>query len=392
MKVNIETQHLCSNVLGGVSYYTINLIEALVKRNTNKYSVSFFDYNRELDNRRYIEGYFDDDTLKKLDVFECNSLSYKEILEGNLIKNKKTYMSKSYEQYFGAKFDICHLPVSYGIPENITQKTIVTVHDIMPILPAFKGAWPERAEAMFQKTLEYISKKSDIEIIADSLTTKIDLMQYLNISDDRIHVIHLGYNPKKFYKEEDRNVLKQLGIDYPYVLYLGRLDSRKGIIDILEAYKIIKQRNGNVKLVISGALDSSSVEVKEYLKNYKNILDVNFTDFVSETEKRVLLSCAELFLFPSEYEGFGLPILEAMACGAPVVTTRVSSLPEVGGDAVKYVSPNKPEELAETIQQMLDKEDLRKEYTKKGCEQCRKFSWDKTAEMTEAVYEFVHQR
>jgi len=105
-----------------------------------------------------------------------------------------------------------------------------------------------------------------------------------------------------------------------------------------------------------------------------------------------LLSDAAAFLFPSEYEGFGLPVLEAMACGSPVITTNVSSLPEVGGDAAIYVSPKNPEQLAVEIVRLLNSESLRNEYIQKGFEQVKKFSWKKTAQMTEEVYEIAYRR
>ena len=113
------------------------------------------------------------------------------------------------------------------------------------------------------------------------------------------------------------------------------------------------------------------------------------TGYVSEQQKRVLLSCAEIFVFPSEYEGYGLPILEAMSCGTPVITCDVSSIPEVGGNAVLYVSPHNYEALAERIIYALENCNIRHEMREKGLIRCQQFTWDKTAKDTESIYRLI---
>ena len=392
MKINIEVQHLCSNVLGGVPYYTINLIEALVNRNLNEYSVSFFDGNRELNNRAYIERYLKNPISNGLKILECNDLSYKNIVEESIKGACASYADKTYSEYFKNDFDMCHLPVSLGIAENITQKTIVTVHDILPVLPKFKMAWNERTQTILERTLQYIKNHKDINVIADSLSTKNDIMKYFDISSERIHVVPLGYDVNQYYPDKNKSIINPLGITGPYLLYLGRLDLRKGIVDILDAFEVLKEKRKDLTLVLAGAFDTSATVIKERLNNYKYLEDVILPGFVTLEQKRALMSGAEIFLFPSEYEGFGLPVLEAMACGTPVITTNVSSLPEVGGDAVLYVGPKNPEELAEAIQKILNSETIRNEYIQKGFEQCKKFSWDKTAEMTEEVYKIAFNK
>lgn len=392
MKINIEVQHLCSNVLGGVPYYTINLIEALVNRNLNDYSVSFFDGNKELNNRAYIERYLQNALLKDLNIVECNDLSYKTIVEESIKGLSASYVDKTYSEYFKTDFDICHLPVSLGIAENITQKTIVTVHDILPVMPEFKRAWNERTQIILEKSLQYITKHKDINVIADSLSTKNDLIECFDISSERIHVIPLGYDVNQYYPDKNKSIINSFEITSPYLLYLGRLDSRKGIVDILDAFEVLREKRNDLTLVLAGAFDSSATVIKERLNSYKYIEDVILPGFVTQEQKRVLMTSAELFLFPSEYEGFGLPVLEAMACGTPVITTNVSSLPEVGGDAAVYVTPKNPEELADAIEKLLGSEGLRKSYIEKGFAQCKKFSWDKTAELTEDVYKIAYNQ
>lgn len=386
MKVNIEVQHICTPNLRGIPYYIINLVDALVKRGENEYSASFFDFQKERNNRAYVEDYLSSAISRGLRLEECNSLSYKAFTDGYLTGDISSYANKQYSEYFSDEADVYHFPHVWSIPQNCQKNMIVTVHDILPVIPEFSYGWKSSVGESFLNSLKYLRDRKDIQVVADSAWTKKDLVDRINISEDRIHVVPLAYDKAIHYVDKDMSVLRDMQIDGSYVLYLGALDFRKGVVDILDAFEIIKETNRDIKLVLAGKLDKSVTPIWDKLNNYKYIDDVILTGFVNDTQKRVLLSCAEAFLFPSEYEGFGLPVLEAMACGTPVITTNVSSLPEVGGDAVLYVSPKNPEELSVAINKILLSEELRKDYIARGFERIKQFSWDKTAEMTEAVY------
>lgn len=390
MNVNIEVQYLCTEHLRGIPYYMINLIENLVKRNRNEYAVSFYDYNKERNNRAYIEKYLAGALSRNLKLKECNTISYKTILEACENGNAASYNKYSYDEYFGERFDVYHFPSAQGVQQNLVGKNVVTVHDVLPIIPEFSNGWNKNVEGQFKSSLEFIRDRKDILVVADSVCTKKDLIERASIDEERIFVVPLAYDKEIHFIEQNKQVLESLNIHSSYILYLGVLDFRKGVVNILEAFEKIKPMYPELKLVLAGTLHPIVTSIVEKLKNYKYIDDVILTGFVSDEQKRILLSSAEVFLFPSEYEGFGLPVLEAMACGAPVITTNVSSLPEVGGDAALYVSPENPEELAEAIRNILDSEMMRNEYIKKGFAQCKKFSWDKTAEMMEEIYQIAH--
>ncbi len=392
MKVNMEVQHICTNNLRGIPYYMINLMNALVKRNRNEYSVSFFDYGKERNNRSYIENYLASAIERGLKLCECNTLSYKTIMEGSIKREASVYDRIPYNEYFGETFDVCHFPNLHNVPKNVMPNTVVTAHDILPLLPQLKNGWDWLNQAMMEDSVQFVKNREDILIMADSACTKKDMIEYADIAEERIHVVPLAYDNQVHYVEKNPTLLKKMGIDAPYILYLGVLDFRKGIVNILDAFEILKSRSGNqdIKLVLAGELNPVVTPVVERLKDYRYIKDVILTGFVSDEQKRALFSSAEIFLFPSEYEGFGLPVLEAMACGSPVITTCVSSLPEVGGDAVMYVTPKQPEELAATIEKLLSKESLRQEFIVKGFERCKMFSWDKTAAMAEEVYRIAY--
>lgn len=389
MKINIEAQLLCChNLTTGIPFYSYNLIKSLLKRKSeNTYSVSFFDYGKERGNREFINRRLPKDAI---DIYECNDVNYKNIMNA-CVTNDFSPFPKNYRDYFKLTADIIHFPTSTAFSYKNTEKFVVTIHDIMPIIFINRKYWSDDFTKAFINCQNYIAENNNITIIADSQCTKNDISRYLDVDSSRIFVTPLGYDEDNLFHDENHEVLQELNINSPFILYLGLLNIRKGIPDILSAFASIKKKYKGLKLVLAGK-SRKDFESWYDKANETSFDDVIFTDYVTDEQKRVLLSSAEVFLFPSEYEGFGLPVLEAMACGSPVITTNISSLPEVGGDAVMYVSPNQPEELAEAITKFLDSKTLREEYIRKGYERTKLFSWDKTAALTEEVYKIHYQR
>jgi glycosyltransferase involved in cell wall biosynthesis len=390
VKVNIDAQIVCSSKLRGTSYYTKSLINSLyrIKSKGFQYSVSYFDYKREKNNRQYIQRNLLDD-CPGLQTYECNSYSYRDIYDC-CTSDDFSELHDTYDDMIGFHPDIHHFPRSFAYPYKITKHVVVTVHDLIPLVFSEKHYWTENVRNQFYHTHQYLSHHDEIIIIADSECTKKDLIERLHVKENRIFVVPLGYDRELYYPQQNDVIIKELSIEKPYLLYLGALDMRKGVPDILKAFYIIKDQYKDVELVLAGKMDPIFQE--EYGKRLEEInsKDVIFTGYVSDEQKRVLMSSAEAFLFPSEYEGFGLPVLEAMACGTPVITTNVSSLPEVGKDAVLYVSPGQPEELAAQMGRILDSTSLRREYSAKGLERSKQFSWENTAAMTENVYQIAY--
>ncbi len=387
MWVNMEAQLLCleRKYLRGVPFYIINLMKALDNRNRNQYMLSFFDYHKERNNKRYIEEYLYQH-LTHTELCECNSLSFKDIIDATASDDHSCYSSKTYSQYMGKKADLYHFPAPINIPHNVDGKIVVTVHDVLPLLDEYKQYWTGDHQTNFLNTIKYIKENEEIYIIAVSKNTKGDLERILDIGRDRIIVVPEAYDEKKLFCDKNRERIKSV-VDGPYLLYLGAIDYRKGIVEIIEAFDMIKQHYFDIKLVLAGNTEQIfQVKLEKALMKCKNRKDIVISGFVSEDQKRVLLSCAEIFLFPSEYEGFGLPILEAMACQVPIITTNVSSIPEVGGDAVLYTRKNDSCDLADKIEYLLNSKLDRTKYVEKGKVQLNKFSWDKTAALTEKAY------
>ena len=385
MKINLNVQGLCYETIRGIATYEINLLKALTQRNRFRYEITFFDYKKERGNLAYVNKHFDEKTLSKLDILECNSVNFKDIKNGCSVNDFSKFAYATYKEIIGSSSDVFHIPDSSVIPLNASKNLVVTVHDIMPVIYKGVGYWDKETERAFNNSHRFIAEHKNIQIIAVSRQTKHDLIEYYGIDGDRIDVVPEACDISVFYEENNTNVLRNLGINQPYLLYLGALDARKGIIDIWRAYERIARKYPEVKMVMAGR---PYMNFQKYIDKYRKEREgVIYTGYVDEVQKRVLLSMAEAFVFPSEYEGFGLPVLEAMACGTPVIASNSSSLPEVGGDAVLYVKPNNNEELEEKMDMILSDSNLRKSYKDKGFKQCKKFSWDKTAELTEQVYQ-----
>jgi glycosyltransferase involved in cell wall biosynthesis len=386
MKVVLEVQSVCTPIPTGIAWYTINLVDNLLSRAKHEYALAFFDKGKERGNReKYVDKFFGKHNPQ---LFECNTESFKVV---NTSEN--AYKTNSYNDYTGAVGDVFHFMLPLWMPGRLTGEMVVTIHDLIAALYPDLSLSEENARNC-AIGFDLIRQKKPI-CIADSLSTKADICNNSDISPDNVFVVPLAHDPKTFFPDKDENVLYELGIDGPYILFAGTVDDpRKGVADIITAFESIAFNHDGLKLVLAGDYGHRRgwERIKDKLDNSSIRERIVLTGFVTVKQLRSLMSGAMVFLFPSEYEGFGLPVLEAMACGSPVITANVSSLPEVGGDAVVYVEPNKPEQLAFEIERLLNSEGLRNEYTLKGFEQTRKFTWNKTAQMTEEAYTVAYER
>ncbi|MCL2121745.1 MAG: glycosyltransferase family 4 protein, partial [Clostridiales bacterium] len=327
--------------------------------------------------RQWVDLYFGEYDVPK---YECNSISYR-----LLARNKNLLINKSYNEYTGASGDVFHFLHIVTVPGNLCGKAVVTVHDMLPL--RFPEYYADDADLHNNFSVD-VKHLQNIQptIIADSLSTMNDIMYFTGISADKIHVIPLAYDQDICFSKKEPNVIKALGIHVPYMLYIGAIDQRKNIVRMVDAFCVAEEHFPGIKLVLAGVPDSNAKETLSMINSKFYQSRIIMTGYVSDNEKRALYSGAIGFLFPSLFEGFGLPILEAMACGCPVITSDVSSMPEVAGKAAVLVDPYSVEQLAWEMERLIHSEMLREELIRKGYEQCAKFSWDRTAEMTEDVY------
>lgn len=385
LKVNIEVQVLCidKSQFRGIPYYALELLKKLVERGRNEYSVSFFDYKKERGNRKFIEEHLSD-IWDQIEVFECNDFDYRNFIEGQRQNNSSLYDKLSYEEMIGCDADVYFFPDVTRMPWNVPKgKTVVTAHDVIPLLENVNNNLSADFKKRFRNAIEFLACRKDIIVVTDSESSKNDLNLVGRIDDSRIKTIPISYSTNAIYPEENRSIATKYKIKSPFIYYAGALAPHKGVQVLIEAFSGL--RNTNVSLVLSGG-EVPELDINSCISDSSAANRIIRTGYVSDVEKRILMSMADIFVFPSYYEGFGLPVLEAMACGTSVITTNISSLPEVGGDAVLYVEPNDVGALTETIDRLLGSESLRAEYASRGLARAKQFSWDKTAELTEQVY------
>lgn len=279
-------------------------------------------------------------------------------------------------------FDIYHESGYFPFKAAKNVKTIFTIHDLsLKILPRFHPK--ERCHFFnryFEKSLQYVDS-----FITPSEFTKKEIRKVYPEIDTGINFIHLGFDKTLFFKHPKNEIdsLKiKMNLPEKYILFVGTSDPRKNIKTIIKAMEHLP---GYIKLVCAGWSGwDSIIEKNQYAANIKD--RIVFTGYVTDQELAVLYSGARAFVYPSFYEGFGLPVLEALACGCPVVCSNRASLPEVAGNAAITCSPYDSTSLADTIYNIFTLDSLYTEMSQKGLIQAKKFSWGKAAEKTMRVF------
>jgi len=214
-------------------------------------------------------------------------------------------------------------------------------------------------------------------IISISEHTKKDILKNYNVPSEKVFVTYPGYDEKNFFPHKNQSVLKKYNINNSFILFLSSLKPSKNIPRLIEAYASLKPKES---LVIAGKKGWMYDEIFALVKKHSLEDRVIFTGFLEETEVPILMSMCQCFVLPSIYEGFGIPVLEAMACGVPVVTSNVASLPEVAGDAGIYVDPYSIDSITQGIKKALGKE--RQKFVSKSLKRVKSFSWDICAQKT----------
>jgi glycosyltransferase involved in cell wall biosynthesis len=273
---------------------------------------------------------------------------------------------------------------------------IITVHDLIRYFD-LRGRTvlihrPNLRDRIYL-SLDYAGIRRAPAIIAISHTTKRDLVRHLGIPEERIFVVYHGVDHDLFRPVEERP------IDEPYILFVGSEHPRKNLFTLLKAFKLLKgmdRRFRHLKLVKVGAAGGGEAPFRE--RTLKAIAqlgldgDVVFAGVVPDEELPAYYSGAECLVFPSLYEGFGFPVLEAMASGCPVIVSSAGSLPEVAGDAALVVEPLDARALAEAMHALLTDGSLRRRLVQRGLKRASQFSWEKAARETEAVYQQVEAK
>jgi len=339
----------------GVSVYALNLLKYFRKHADKNTVFKIFLKNRPLEDLPEENKYF------RYEVIPGKVFWLQFFLPLHLFKKN------DFDVYFST---------AHYLPCCLKTPSVVTVHDLSYIF------FPQDFLKKDLYKLKNWTKKSvykATKIIAVSKTTKQDIVKSYEIDPQKITVIYNGYEKKSSLSETK---LKDKNTKHPYILYVGTLQPRKNITTLITAFAKYKQFYPDFKLVIAGKKGWLYEKIFNLSKKLGLEDEIYFTDYISNNQLIYLYENAFCFVLPSFYEGFGIPPLEAMSFGCPVISSISSSLPEVSGNAALYFDPDDPYDLVEKLKKLKNDPDMRKNLTKKGYERIKLFSWNDCAQKT----------
>lgn len=291
------------------------------------------------------------------------------------------------ELVFG-RHDLHFSSTFYLFPPS-SGKKVITIHDLAYldapqfITPAYK-TWQESQTRMW-------ARKAD-GMVANSNYTKKRIIDALGVEESKIVVAAPGIGDefKPLGEKEHQRVRDGYGIKKPFILYLGTIDPRKNISLLINAFARLKDATG-LNLVIAGKKGWMYEKLSAEVESLGLTSEVIFTGYVPDEDRPVLYSAAEIFVYPSFFEGFGIPVVEAQACGAPVITSNVSALPEAAGEAAILINPDSTEELKDALEKLLASAKLRGSLREKGFVNARKFRWDRSAKKVLSLFDRLEE-
>ncbi len=293
--------------------------------------------------------------------------------------------------------DLVHIPHLFWIPRGLGCPYVLTVHDLLEHMYGSRNASSVRRSLHFYMTRRVLRKAA--RVIAVSQFTRNEIEKLLAIPDARIEVVYNAIDERFLHghaTDADRELIAQrYQVNYPFILYAGAIRPHKNVVRIIEAFSTLKselqkeQQLPDLKLIIIGDDLSSHPRLRRTVVRGGVQNDVRFLGFVPIEVLRIFYDVAKVFVFPSLYEGFGLPPLEAMAHGTPVVTSNTSSLPEVAGNAALLVNPENVFEIRRGLQRALLDPALRAQMKQRGYEQAQKFSWTSSVSRILEIYREV---
>ena len=286
-----------------------------------------------------------------------------------------------------ARVDLFHAP-HYVVSPLTTQPYVVTIHDCIHL--RFPQYLPNRGAVHYARVMMTMAARRSRRILTVSQASKDDILHYLGVPAGKVEVIYNALDERLAIvptPEEVDRVRQRFLLTSPFILYAGNIKPHKNLDRLIEAFSIMR-RSGieHVKLLIIGDEISKYPNLRRLVHRHQLHQYVRFLGFVPDATLAVLYRLAAVFVFPSLYEGFGLPPLEAMACGTPVVTSNVSSLPEVVGDAALLIDPMDSAAIAQAMARVLNQPGLRAELVQRGFERVRQFSWERSVARVRQVY------
>lgn len=363
--IAVDLRSLHTSEFSGVESYTVNVLEQLLSK------------DRHNSYRLFYNGY----TKKQFDYFHFINAEYLQTRIPNRLLNisLKLFSWPRIEKLAG-DCDVLFLPNWNMLRAGPLTKVVVTVHDLSPLVLPNYYTPKDRIWHWFMNIPRLV--KGANKIIAVSEFTKQSLIEKLNVSPEKIVVAPLGVDHDNYHPQLSvdrlRDVRNRYSLPGDFVLFLGTVEPRKNLQRIISAFEQVKEP---VSLVIAGRLGWKYSAIIEQISNSPKRRFIKLLGYVPEADKPYIMKLARVFVWPSLYEGFGLPVLEAMAVGTPVISSNVTSLPEVTGDAAILVNPYNIDDIADGITKLHTDNSLRTHYINKGLERSKQFTWEKCAEI-----------
>ena len=283
-----------------------------------------------------------------------------------------------------------HAP-HYVLPALVTCRSVVTIHDCIHLM--FPQYLPNRLAYAYARASISMASRRATRVLTVSESSKRDILRFVDVPADKIDVIYNAYDERFAVEPREEDVVRvseRYQLRDEFVLYAGNVKPHKNLGRLIEAFHIVRKRGlDHLKLVLIGDEISKYAALRRAVHQHQLHQYVRFLGYVNEETLAVMYRLAGVFVFPSLYEGFGLPPLEAMASGTPVVSSNVSSLPEVAGDAALLVDPYDPTSIADGIYTVLTNADVRRDLRHKGMLRARQFSWEASVRRVHEIYQQV---
>lgn len=368
MKIAVDARALLGGKRTGIEEYAINILENLFKKDSENEYILFLN--------SFSEPKIDLEWAVKLPNVTVKHFRY----PNRLLNLFFWYFNWPKIDKMIGGVDIFFMPNIDFAPVSRDAKLVLTMHDLSFYYYSETFSWKRRLWHFFVNPRK-LAKRAD-KVIAISQSTKEDIMKIYGVSQSKVEVIHNGVSDN--FKQIDRNdyrllkIKEKYNLPFKFIFYLGTIEPRKNIIAIVRAYNQFRNLQDyrlNHKLVIAGVKGWKFGKIFKEINNSPYKEDIILTGYVKSKDKVFVYNLASVFVYPSFFEGFGFPVLEAMKCGIPVISSNTSSMPEIVNGAGIMVNPDEPDEIFYALQEILLKKDFKEKFRKKGLRQSIKFSW-----------------
>ena len=375
-RIAFDASPLTGDLISGVGWCEANLTEALTRLHPElQYRFEYFTLRSPEEKVRRMQPFVRENT--PLHPARFSPLLYR------MLTN---FVPVPYRLFQGNWADLTHF-FNYIVPPGVHGKTVVTVHDM--VLHAYPETMRTRTRMLLKTGLKRSMKRAD-RIVTDSDFSRREIAKYYPEFAEKVRVVPCGVDTKRFAPPSDTEIARVKAAHHlpeRYFLYLGTLEPRKNLVRLVHAYAGLRKKHPDApKLVLAGGKGWQYGQIFDAVRQNHLTKHVIFPSYIPSADMAGLYAGALAFVFPSLYEGFGMPPLEAMACGCPVLTSDAASLPEAAGNAALYCHAKSTASVTKGMERLLTDADLRQELRRRGFVRAKQMSWEHAAELLLNVY------